>query len=210
MEGLAATVAEVARALGYRRWVVLGHSMGGFIALQLAASEPECTASVALISPTTFSVIDSVRHPILRCAALPAYTALLMVMRLLSRLGRVGQALIAGVVRLSLLRLLVSPLFHRAARMDATVIGALASEVRPTGFAVASAQAGAYHAAERWSRILCPVRSVTGESDVFVAASDARRLRRVIADFDTVTIAGAGHFAHIEQPFAVLRTLQAK
>ncbi|WP_166791727.1 alpha/beta fold hydrolase [Cryobacterium frigoriphilum] len=209
VEALAATVAEVARALGYRRWVVLGHSMGGFVALQLAASEPESTVSVALISPTTFSVIDSVRHPVTRGAALPAYTALLMMMRLLAGLGRVGEALIAGVARLSLLRLLVSPLFDRAARMDATVIAALASEVRPVGFTVASAQAGGYDAAERWSRIVCPVRSVTGDSDVFIAASDAERLRGVIANFETVIMAGAGHFAHIERPFTVLTALNA-
>lgn len=210
VDGLAATVAEIARALGYRRWIVVGHSMGGFIALQLAASEPDATVRVGLVSPTTFSVIDSVRHPLTRFTTLPAYTSLLVVMRLLAALGRAGQALVAGVRRVALLRLMVSPLFSSPFEMDATVITALGTEVRPTGFTVASAQAGAYDAGVRWSRIRCPVRAVNGDADVFVAATDTDRLRGVIAAFESATVAGAGHFAHIERPFAVLTALGAR
>jgi pimeloyl-ACP methyl ester carboxylesterase len=209
VEALAATVAEVARALGYRRWIVLGHSMGGFIALQLAASEPDSTVSVGLVSPTTFSVVDSVRHPLTRFFTLPAFTALLQVMRLVVSLGRAGRPLLAALRYLPLLRLAVSPLFSRPTEMDASVIAALGSEVRPAGFAVASAQAGVYDAENAWSRIECPVRSLTGDSDVFVAASDVDRLRGVIRGFESVTVAGAGHFAHIERPRATLSALTA-
>jgi len=208
-EGLSATVAEIARALGYRRWIVIGHSMGGFVALQLAASEVGATVSVGLVSPTTFSVIDSVRHPISSFSTLPAYTALLMVMRLLSGLGNIGRVLVAVVRRLPLLRLLVSPLFSRPWLVDASVITALGTEIRPFGFTVASASVGAYDATTRWSGISCPVRSVEGDSDVFVAASDTDRLRGVIRRFESVTVAGAGHFAHIERPFAVLQALRS-
>lgn len=209
VEALAATVAQIARALGYRRWIVVGHSMGGFIALQLAASEPDATVSVGLVSPTTFSVIDSVRHPFTRFSTLPAFTALLMVMRLLAVLGRAGRPLLAALRNLSLLRLAVSPLFSRPAKVDATVIAALGAEVRPEGFTVASAQAGAYDAEGAWSRIECPVRSLTGDSDVFVAATDVDRLRGVIRRFESMTVTGAGHFAHIERPRASLNALSA-
>jgi pimeloyl-ACP methyl ester carboxylesterase len=207
VDGLAATVAEIARALGYRRWIVVGHSMGGFIALQLAASEPEATVGVGLVSPTTFSVIDSVQHPLTRFLTLPAYTSLLWVMRLLAALGGAGRALVRSVRHESLLRALASPLFSRPAEIPASVIGALATEVRPVGFAVASAQAGAYDAVTRWSAIVCPVRAVNGASDVFVAATDVDRLRGVIRGFTSVTVDGAGHFPHIERPGASLNAL---
>ena len=41
---------------GYRQWNLVGHSMGGFLALHIAAAWPERSASVATISATTFGV----------------------------------------------------------------------------------------------------------------------------------------------------------
>jgi len=207
IETMAATVADIARALGYSRWTIVGHSMGGLIALQLAAAETGATVSVGLISPTTFSVIDSVRHPVLRFGLLPGYTTLLQVMRMLCFAGTWGHALVVGFARLRLLRALVSPLFRHPGRVPASVIAALAVEVRPRGFSLASARAGSYDAVASWSRIDCPVRAVTGDRDVFIAPSDRDRLSRVISDFSLVTLTGAGHFGHIERPFDIVHTL---
>lgn len=203
IDALAAAIADIARALGYRRWHLVGHSMGGFVALSVAATETRATVSVGLVSATTFSVIDSVRHPIRKFSTLPGYTALLAVFRMLHPLGRVGRAFVSGLGRLSLLRPLAAPLFRHPARMHASVIDALAIEVRPSSFALASTRAGQYDAAAAWTRIDCPVRAVQGESDVFVATSDANALTQVIDDFAVQTISGTGHFAHIERPFAV-------
>lgn len=209
IETMAATVAEIARALGYRRWNVVGHSMGGLIALQLAAAETRATASVGLVSATTFSVIESVRHPLARFGVLPRYTSLLQVMRLLSLTGSAGRALVAGLARLSVLRPLVSPLFRHPARIDRSVIDALAREVRPAGFSIASARAGTYDAATAWARIECPVRAGHGDRDVFVAPRDASLLQEAIADFRISVLPDTGHFGHIERPLAVLKAFSS-
>lgn len=207
IEATATLVAEIAEALGYRRWQVLGHSMGGFIALELAASFAAETTSVGLISATTYSVIDSVRHPVSRFGILPAYTALLGVMRVLARFGRAGTSLVRALDRLTVLRPLTAPLFARVAAVQPSVISALATEVRPGRFAAASALAGRYDADSAWSRIRCPVRSTRGDSDVFVAAADTARLSRVIPDFTPHTLPGTGHFGHVERPGETLRLL---
>ncbi|MDH6236198.1 alpha/beta fold hydrolase [Cryobacterium sp. CG_9.6] len=207
IETMAATIADIARALGYRRWNVVGHSMGGLIALQLAAAETRATVSVGLVSATTFSVIDSVRHPVALFRLLPGYTALLQVMRLLHLAGTPGRALVTGLDRLHLLRGVVSPLFRHAGRIHPSVIAAFAREVRPHGFSLASARAGEYDAVASWSRIVCPVRASVGDRDVFVAASDAHRLRAIITNFSIVTLANAGHFGHLERPCEVVRAL---
>jgi pimeloyl-ACP methyl ester carboxylesterase len=47
---MARAVTGVLNALGYRRWNLVGHSMGGFLALHIAAAWPEQTTSVAAIS----------------------------------------------------------------------------------------------------------------------------------------------------------------
>ena len=203
IEATAAAVAEIARALGYRSWTVIGHSLGGFVALELAASEARSTVFVGLVSATTFSVIDTVRHPITRFAVLPGYGALLPVMRALAAAGRVGEGLVRLLHRSTLLRPLAAPLFRRPQLLHESVIGALATELRPQAFAVASDLAGNYDA-ERWSRIECAVRAGQGEADIFVAATDAARLGSVIRDFDLVTVPDTGHFAHVEKPYAAL------
>ncbi|TFB97454.1 alpha/beta hydrolase [Cryobacterium adonitolivorans] len=209
IESLAAAVAEIARALGYRRWRVIGHSLGGFVALELAASTPRQTTYVGLVSATTFSVIDSVRHPVARFAVLPGFTALLGVMRVLSVFGAAGRGLAAGLHRLGLLRALVAPLFSSVRRVDVSVVAALAAEARPRSFALAANRAGHYDADASWARIECPVRSVHGDRDVFVTVDDDRRLAGVVADLEVRVLTGTGHFGHVERPVDTLTALHS-
>lgn len=209
IESLAAAVAEIALTLGYRRWRVIGHSLGGFVALELAASRPRQTTFVGLVSATTFGVIDSVRHPVTRFAALPAFTALLGVMRALAACGAAGRTLAAGLHRLGLLRPLVAPLFSAVHRIDRSVVAALAAEARPRSFALAADRAGRYDAERSWARIECPVRSVHGDRDVFVGADDDRRLAAALTDLDVTVLAGTGHFGHVERPAETFKALHS-
>ncbi|TFB89808.1 alpha/beta fold hydrolase [Cryobacterium luteum] len=208
VEWMAELVADLARSLGYAQWNVVGHSMGGFIALQLAASETRATASVGLVSATSFSIIDSVRQPIRRFSVMPAFTALLLTMRMLRVTGLIGRGLVRAASGLGLLRGLVAPLFSRPRAIDATVVAALGTEVRPAAFVLAAAQAGTYDAAASWARIRCPVRSVHGERDVFVTAADDERMLAAISTCRISTIPGAGHFSQIERPLEVLIQLE--
>jgi pimeloyl-ACP methyl ester carboxylesterase len=207
VDAYARTVAEVLRRLGYWEWRVVGHSLGGFIALHLAAIESQATLSVGLVSPTTFSIADAAAHPWQRSTGLPAYVALLTVMRAFAPLGGAASVLLRGLRRVGLIRPLLAPLFARPAAVPPSVIGALADDVRPRAFAVASSEAGRYDLLGSWSRIRCPVHSVRGEHDVFVTADDDRMLAAAIPDAVTSVLPGVGHFGQIESPLAVLDLL---
>ena len=209
IESLARTVAGIARALGYERWRVVGHSLGGFVALELAASHPAQTTTVGLVSATTFSVIDSARHPLARFGVLPGFTGLLGVMRVLARFGDGGRRVVRALHRVGLMRALVAPLFDRVARIDDSVVAALAVEARPRTFALASDRAARYDADRSWARIQCPVRSVHGDHDLFVTAGDDRRMAAVVADFGVAVLAATGHFGHIERPLATLTAVRS-
>ncbi len=50
----------VLQALGDESWHLVGHSMGGFLALQAALAVPEQVQSLALIEPMAFGVLDAV------------------------------------------------------------------------------------------------------------------------------------------------------
>ena len=78
--------------------------------------------------------------------------------------------------------------------------------MRPRAFRAATRAAAAYDLG-RWRDVRCPVRSVRGARDVFVGRRDAEALRRLLPDFAETVLAGAGHFAAVEQPDAVLAAL---
>ena len=207
IDAYARAVADAARALGHREWTVTGHSLGGVIALHLAAIEPVATRAVGLVSATTFAVMDAAAHPVRRFVSLPAYVGLLVVMRVFAPLGDTASRLLGWLDRRGMLPAIVSPLFAQPSRIPVSVTRALAAEVRPRTFVMASDEAARYPAAELWAHIRCPVRSVHGEHDAFVAASDDERLAELIADYSVTVLPGSGHFAQIEEPALTLQAL---
>ena len=128
-ESLARAVAAVARALGYRRWRVLGHSMGGFVALELAVLEPEATVSVLLVSATTLGGRGDRLGRLGLVGAAPPLALMLAGMRLLAATGAAAAPFVRWLDRRGLLGLLLAPLFD--GRQPAAV-HELARDLRPT------------------------------------------------------------------------------
>ncbi len=207
IEAMARTVADVLAFLGYRRWNLVGHSMGGFLALHLAAAWPERTASVAAISATTFAVADATRRPVRSLARFPAFVGMLLIMRTMAALGPAGSALVRAVGRTPVMGPLMSPFFADPARVPASVIRDLGDDARPASFS-AAAQAAAGYDFDQWRGIRCPVLATRGDRDVFTPAADLVRLAGLIPHVRTVTIPRCGHFAAVERPGQVRRLLE--
>jgi pimeloyl-ACP methyl ester carboxylesterase len=204
---LAAAVAVVVRACGYDSWQVVGHSLGGFLALELAAQEPRATSGVLLVSPTTLGGRGDRLGAVARWSAYPVLFTLMLGMRMLAITGSAGCAFVRALNRMGLLRAMTFPLFARRLRVDATVVDALAAEVRPAAFVRALRCAARYDAVGRWGRIRCPVVAVHGDRDVFTGRDDDARLCRIIPRFTARTLPATGHFGHVERPGLVLREL---
>ncbi len=205
---MAASVAEVARSLGYSRWNVVGHSLGGFVALELAAREPAATRGVVLVSSTGAGVMDAVRHPWRAVGLLPGFVGMLVAMRLLDATGALGRTLVPALRRLRLLRLAAAPLFAHPFAIDRSVVDALGDEIRPGSFLAATRAAAAYDET-RWRAISAPVLSLRGRTDVFAGHHDEKIFAALIPGFSAHLIAGAGHFAHIERPDIVLEAIRS-
>jgi pimeloyl-ACP methyl ester carboxylesterase len=203
---VSAAVAVVARALGYERWIVVGHSLGGFVALDLAAREPAATVAVGLVSPTGAAVVDAIRRPLRGGLGLPWFAGMLLAMRALAALPASGRRLLRLLARIGLLRPLAAPLFADVPRVDEAVIAALAEEIRPVPFLLATRAAAAYDLAT-WRGVRCPVRTVRGARDVFVGAGDGAALAALVPEVSELVLQGAGHFAAVERPAAVARFL---
>ena len=206
-------VCELVRAaaleLGYTRWDVVGHSMGGFIAMHMAARWPEEVLSVVTISGTTWSVVTSVEHPVRRFAVVPGFVMLWRVMVLLAALGAFGRTLVRAMESARLLRPTVFPLFRHPFRVSASVIDALSREVRPRSFVAAVDITRGYDPDAAWAVIACPITAIKGDRDVFVRDSDLKQLTRLLPASETEVIADCGHFANVERPNEVLRAIVA-
>ena len=180
------------------RYRLVGHSLGGFVALHLAAEAPARVSRVDLVSAVSFAVIDSGAHPVRAFRRLPGFTGLLQGMRFLAILPGRGAPLVRFLTRLGLLPLLVSPLFDRRRPVHPSVVAALGVELRPRAFVAGTKRAARYPANERWRRITCPVHLVSGDRDVFVSRDDPAALARTVPTLRRTRLARTGHFAHIE------------
>lgn len=206
IEATGRAVIEVLDALGYRQWNLVGHSMGGFLALHMAAVWPERAAGVAAISATTFGVSDAARKPLRRLSSFPAFVGMLLIMRTMAALGPAGSALIRAFGATPAMALLTSPFFAAPAAVSLQVIRGLGDDARPASFD-AAARAAADYDFRQWLDIRCPVLAIRGDSDVFTPPSDLTRLAEVVPHARLVTIPRCGHFAAIEQPEHVQRLL---
>lgn len=207
IEAMARAVAEVLNVLTYPRWNLVGHSMGGFLALHIAAAWPERTASVAAISATTFGVSEAAREPLHSLSRYPAFVGMRLLMSSLAAMGPAGLPLIRAVGATPVMGPLMSPFFADPARISTGVIRGLGHDARPASFS-AAARAVAHYDFERWSGISCPVLATRGDADVFTSLSDLDRLAEIVPHVRTVTIPRCGHFANVEQPAHVQQLLE--
>jgi pimeloyl-ACP methyl ester carboxylesterase len=206
IEAMGRAVTEVLNSLGYQRWNLVGHSMGGFLALHIAAAWPERTASVATISATTFGVSEAARRPLRSLTTFPAFVGMLLAMRSLAALGPAGSAVVRAIGSTPVMGPLMSPFFADPAAISARVIRGLGDDARPASLS-AAARAAAHYDFGRWRSILCPVLATRGDSDVFTPPSDLVRLADIVPHVQMVTIPRCGHFANIERPEQVQRLL---
>jgi pimeloyl-ACP methyl ester carboxylesterase len=206
IEAMARAITGVLNSLGYRRWNLVGHSMGGFLALHLAAAQPERTASVATISATTFGVSAAASRPLRSLFTFPAFVGMLLAMRTMAALGPAGSALVRAIGTTPLMGPLMTPFFAEPAAIPTAVIRGLSYDTRPASFS-AAARAVAQYDFGQWRGIRCPALALRGERDVFTPPSDLARLAEIVPHLRMVTIPQCGHFANIERPEQVQRLL---
>jgi pimeloyl-ACP methyl ester carboxylesterase len=206
LPAMADRITHALDALGYARWRLVGHSLGGALALEIAARHPDRTLSVGLISPSGAAVRAVARHPVLAAPRLPGFAGMIAAMRLLRVLGRAAPPLLHRLERAGILRVLAAPLFARPRRVHPSVTTALAAEIRPAAF-LAAVDAARDVDPAAWRSIRCPVHTVRGARDVFVGADDLATLRAAVPQTAETVLARAGHFAHVEDPGGVLSAL---
>ena len=191
----AASIRDLLAAIGIERASIVGHSLGGGVAMQFFYQFPQRVERLALISSGGLGREVS---PMLRAAALPGMSGLLSLTihpRLLGLLRASGTGLrergIGAGVYLQAIARALRPLENSDARQ--AFLHTLRSVIDMHGQRVS--------ATDRLGLLeSIPTLIVWGERDRTIPIEHGRRAHEAIPGSSFQTIAGAAHFPHLEEP----------
>jgi pimeloyl-ACP methyl ester carboxylesterase len=195
ISGYGAIVDEIMERLGVQSACLVGNSMGGFVAAEVAIRFPARVERLVLISAAGLS-IEELRNErgmaLLRRLdfALTAYTGwFASKSELVSRRERLRRAAFAIVAR------------HPGRLPPALVSENLRGSGKP-GFVPAVEALTTYPIRDRLPEIACPTLIVWGAKDRLVPVRDAQEFERLIPDSRKVIYPDTGHVAMLERPTA--------
>jgi len=195
MEQLADDAVALAGQLGFDRFVVFGHSYGGFVAQELAIRHPDRLLGLVLCS-TTPGQLGEGEDPAAHQGPAPPPEVVEFMSTVPSSdedfaerfsahfeyyFHKLGPADVAPVLK--------DVIFDRAAVLR--------------GFELLAS----WSAVDRLASVKAPTLLVVGAHDVFTSAPQSFRIAERLADSDVVILDESGHFPWLEEPerfFAVL------
>jgi pimeloyl-ACP methyl ester carboxylesterase len=198
----AAGLRDLLLALGHDRATVVGHSLGGGVAMQFAYQFPERCERLALISS---GGLGREVHPLLRAASLPG-SELVLPLIAAPKVLEAGAAVGAFLTRIGLRP--SSDLGEIArgyaslgdSRSRLAFLHTLRAVIDPFGQRI-SASDRLYLAAE------VPTLIVWGERDPVIPAEHGRDGHAAMPGSRLEILPEAGHFPHLEKPRTVARVL---
>jgi magnesium chelatase accessory protein len=186
---LARAIVELMKALGEERLAVVGHGLGGFLAVELGAAWPYTVSRLALLSPVVGGLDDAARATTVEEA---------MAERQLYGDGSVAHAVAA------------SQQFIRAAEARqwyATSLAEHAAQSDPAAVRELLVNAGQVNDGMMLRAFRCPTLVMRPETDSTFSRARAERIAQLVPLGRFVQLADVGHFAHVERPETVAGVL---
>jgi len=182
--------AEVCERLDLAPAVVVGNSMGGFVAAELAIARPELVERLMLLSSAGVSQMDAAKSPVLAAGKVAGLLATSNVaqMRMTAR-------------RPTLRHWVMSLVCRHPSRIKADVMfeGLMKGANKP-GFEAALRACLDYDFRERVPEIGCPTLVVWGEKDMIIPVRDADKFVSLIPGARKLIFDDTGHVPMLERP----------
>jgi pimeloyl-ACP methyl ester carboxylesterase len=191
ISGYGALVHSLLGKLGIDRSVVVGNSMGGFIACELAVQHPETVERLVLISAAGISSEQLHRRPLLTGARMGTLVAEWIG----SRADRLASRPRART-------LLLSGIFRHPAQLPAPLVAEQMRGSGKPGFIDAFDALMSYRIRDRLEEISVPTLVVWGTSDRLVPLKDADEFVGLIPEAEKVVFDDTGHTPQLERPAA--------
>jgi pimeloyl-ACP methyl ester carboxylesterase len=190
IRGYARTLDGVCDALGVENPVVVGNSLGGFVAAEMALSFSTRVAKLVLVSAAGLSTEYLQREPLLAFARVWAAAS-----------TRAGARSDTVVRRRRLRRFALQTVVRYPERLSVPLTYELVQGAGKDGFVPALEALMDYSFRDRLERIEMPVLIVWGRNDILVPVGDAARFERLIgANAHKVIFDDTGHLAMLERP----------
>jgi pimeloyl-ACP methyl ester carboxylesterase len=191
IQGYARTLDRLCDRLGIESPIVVGNSMGGFAAAELALSFPTRVERLVLVSAAGLSIEYQRRQPLLFGARL--FTTVM---------ARTGARASEPVVRRPRLRrLFLQGVVRYPERLSAPLAWELVQGAEKPGFIGALEALMGYSFRDRLADIEVPTLIVWGHNDLLVPVGDAERYERLIGpNARSVIFEDTGHVPMIERP----------
>jgi pimeloyl-ACP methyl ester carboxylesterase len=172
--------------------VLVGNSMGGFVAAETAIQFPQRVERLVLVSAAGITTSDVVRGPLMaasRVFAMVATRAAVMSDRLVVR-PRLRVPMFAQIIRYP-------------QRIPADLLHEITYSSGRKGFVPALRAILTYDVRDRLPEIRCPTLIIWGGDDMLVPDRDAGEFERMIPDSRKVVLPDTGHVAMMERPQTV-------
>ncbi|MGH2831138.1 MAG: alpha/beta fold hydrolase [Solirubrobacteraceae bacterium] len=197
-------VAKLLAAIEVDAAAVIGHSMGGFTAVELSINFPQLVERLVLVSPAGLSTYNDPR-------VLRLLSQARRLERLLSSYGRMaaGHAhLLARRPRLRLLEPNTRIVTRHPDRLPPEYVLEFVRGLGTSGFVDGIEANVSYDYRERLMEVACPTLIVWGTQDKVVTSRDAEDYQRLISNASKVLFEDTGHMAMIERPVAFNELLE--
>ena len=176
--------------LGVDSAIVIGNSMGGFVAAELALSYSTMVERLVLVSAAGLSIEALRREPLLAGARVWAGTA--------TWLGARGRSV---VTRPRMRRIGLQLIVRYPERLSPELTFELTRGAGTPGFVPALEALTSYGFRDKLSRIEVPTLVVWGRNDMLVPSHDAREYQRLIGDnARREMFEDTGHLSMVERP----------
>jgi pimeloyl-ACP methyl ester carboxylesterase len=189
IEGYGRTVESLCDTLDLGQVVVVGHSMGGFTAAEMAIQYPDRVERLVLQAAAGISTNDVQREP--------AKVAARVIAGMCTRAAAQSR-LVATRPRLRWLAF--QTVMRHPTRIPADLVYELVSHTGREGFRPALDAIVSFDFRERLSQIECPTLVIWGCEDMLVPRSDADEYARVIPHARKVMFEDTGHSPMMERP----------
>ena len=204
LDGYADTTAALCRAVGVEQAVVLGHSMGGPIALRFTARHESLTEAIILVAGATdtFNAVLGLRATARLALQKPKKTAatLTEVLTVGVPTPRVLQRLI--VARQWLRQVLLWPYMHRPKAIPADSLASMLGGTGTRGVFPAARAIGRSDPRQGLTDVRCPILSIGARHDHICPPADLEAWAELIPEARTVLLEDCGHMLMLERPRA--------
>jgi pimeloyl-ACP methyl ester carboxylesterase len=193
---------------GWQEVNLVGHSMGGFLALDMASRADQRIKSCSIISGAYFSIIETVQAPLRTLKRDPNAAVAYLSLSALAYLGPLGPRLMETANDVHAMPFLLRNTVAHPALLRPSVLDNMARNMRPRSFLLAAQNGKGYNPFSQWSKITVPLYALFGSADHLVPpVPDAERLGRVQPQARIDIVEDVGHFAHIERPARTVELL---